>query len=158
MATIKSSNGVQLHCEYAYLWLQVPEHTWGVDVKTDLADDVSWSNAAFHAALAKNQDDHYGVTVQSWQRQAGYLDWAVAALTPAMRDWASANAPEWLAPSLRSPQAALQRPQHDNPSWKSVLKDDGEDQALDLLIRHIIRLRPRCLCKAETVFWFYFHL
>jgi hypothetical protein len=30
---------------------QVPEHTWGLDVKTFLGDYANWGNPAFHQLL-----------------------------------------------------------------------------------------------------------
>lgn len=102
--------------------VKVPEHTWGVDVKTDLADDVNWNNSAFKAALAKDEGGHYSTTIESWTRQAGYLDWAVTALTPAMREWAAKHTPRWLSAGLSSPLTSLQQPQHKDPTWKLLLE------------------------------------
>ncbi len=59
--------------------LQIPEHTWGVDIKTGLGDYKNWSNANFHGELARNAPN-YNVTVHSWQRQRRYLSWAVEEL------------------------------------------------------------------------------
>ncbi len=59
---------------------QVPEHTWGVDIKTSLPDYRNWSNADFHAAL-EARTPMYGSTVYSWVRQKAYLRWALAALS-----------------------------------------------------------------------------
>ena len=58
---------------------QVPEHTWGVDIKESLPDYRNWSNADFHAAL-EARTPMYGSTVYSWVRQKAYLRWALAAL------------------------------------------------------------------------------
>jgi hypothetical protein len=58
---------------------QVPEHTWGVDIKDSLPDYRNWSNADFHAAMAA-RTPMYGSTVYSWVRQKAYLRWALDAL------------------------------------------------------------------------------
>ena len=57
----------------------MPEHTWGVDVKTTLPDFRNWSNTDFHAAL-KARMPMYELTVHSWDRQRAYLRWALEAL------------------------------------------------------------------------------
>ncbi|KAK9837747.1 hypothetical protein WJX74_004142 [Apatococcus lobatus] len=101
--------------------LKVPEHTWGVDIKTDLADMVNFNNTAFRAALAKDEGGHYSTTVEGWTRQAGYLDWAVTALSPAMQTWAAEHTPRWLSAGLSSPLASLQQPQQADPTWKLLL-------------------------------------
>lgn len=56
---------------------QVPEHTWGADIKTYLPDYVNWDNAGFHARL---HDRDYSDVVAGWNDQASYLDHAVEAL------------------------------------------------------------------------------
>ena len=56
---------------------QVPEHTWGADIKTYLPDYVNWDNADFHAHL---QDREYRNVVAGWSDQASYLDHAIDAL------------------------------------------------------------------------------
>ena len=59
--------------------VQIPEHTWGFDTKTFLHDQSNWTNKAFHAQLdghAQNYEDN----VAQWQRQRGYMTWALEAL------------------------------------------------------------------------------
>ena len=59
--------------------LQIPEHTWGFDTKTFLHDIVNYANKDFHAQLeahAQNYEDN----IAQWQRQKGYLTWALEAL------------------------------------------------------------------------------
>lgn len=59
--------------------MQIPEHTWGFDTKTFLHDQSNWTNKDFHAQLdahAQNYEDN----VAQWQRQRGYMTWAVEAL------------------------------------------------------------------------------
>ena len=61
------------------LMMQVPEHTWGFDTKTFLHDNSNWSNKDFHAQLdahAQNYEDN----IAQWQRQRGYMTWALEAL------------------------------------------------------------------------------
>lgn len=58
---------------------QVPEHTWGFDTKTFLHDNANWANKQFHAQLdahAHNYEDN----IAQWQRQRGYMTWAMEAL------------------------------------------------------------------------------
>ena len=57
---------------------QIPEHTWGADVKAAMPDYRNWSNADFHGALAAGR---YADAVHCWQRQRAYLDWGLEALS-----------------------------------------------------------------------------
>lgn len=56
---------------------QVPEHTWGADVKMAMPDYVNWTNAHFSRALKRG---HYRNILHTWRRQRRYLDWAMEAL------------------------------------------------------------------------------
>ena len=59
--------------------LQIPEHTWGFDTKTFLHDQSNWANKDFHEQLdshAQNYEDN----IAQWQRQRGYMTWALEAL------------------------------------------------------------------------------
>jgi hypothetical protein len=64
----------------------VPEHTWGVDIKTYLPDYADWSNAQLDAQLA-NKTDMFIYTETAWTRQRSYTRYALQALgsTPAVR-------------------------------------------------------------------------
>ena len=42
---------------------QVPEHTWGVDVKTYLPDTANWANWQFQDELASNAEDYTYIQV-----------------------------------------------------------------------------------------------
>ncbi len=42
---------------------QVPEHTWGVDIKTYLPDTSNWANWQFQEELATNAKDYTYVQV-----------------------------------------------------------------------------------------------
>ena len=53
----------------------VPEHTWGVDIKTYLRDEQAWVRADFDAARA--QDYRFAYAEQSWAEQRAYLDEAL---------------------------------------------------------------------------------
>ena len=57
--------------------LQVPEHTWGLDVKTHLHDWVNYSAADFQSARSGH---NYQKMEASWKEQRGYLIDAVTAL------------------------------------------------------------------------------
>ncbi|KAL3138964.1 hypothetical protein ABBQ32_005773 [Trebouxia sp. C0010 RCD-2024] len=64
---------------FSRLLLKIPEHTWGFDTKTFLHDESNWSNKNFHAQLdahAQNYEDN----IAQWQRQRGYMTWALEAL------------------------------------------------------------------------------
>ena len=74
--------------------VQIPEHTWGFDTKTFLHDSDNWSNKDFHAQLdahAQNYEDN----IAQWQRQRGYMTWAVEALDQS------------LAPLAQTPDTSL---------------------------------------------------
>ena len=66
----------------------VPEHTWGVDIKTFLRDDKAFDRPAFEAARQSNP--RFVFTESSWMEQREYLDSAVAELEPADRARAEA--------------------------------------------------------------------
>lgn len=57
--------------------LKIPEHTWGLDVKTHLADFENYRNDLFDAARGK---PNFQKMEASWQEQRAYLDEALAAL------------------------------------------------------------------------------
>lgn len=53
----------------------VPEHTWGVDIKTYLRDEQAWDRADFE--IARAQDYRFAYAEQSWAEQRAYLDQAL---------------------------------------------------------------------------------
>lgn len=57
--------------------LKIPEHTWGLDVKTHLGDFENYGNDLFDAARGK---PNFQKMEASWQEQRAYLDEALAAL------------------------------------------------------------------------------
>ena len=59
--------------------LLVPEHTWGLDVKTHLADFANYAVADFRAA---RQQPNYLKMEASWDEQRGYIESARRALPP----------------------------------------------------------------------------
>lgn len=66
--------------------VQVPEHTWGEDVKVYLNDYDSWSNGLFGDARSMANYRHIEV---AWMRQRSYTRWALEALeegSSAVRD------------------------------------------------------------------------
>jgi hypothetical protein len=82
----------------------VPEHTWGVDIKSYLRDETAWDRAAFDRLRAS--DHRFAYTEQSWAEQRAYLDEAVAALDA---DDRAAAAPEPLpAPAVPAAGTQLQ--------------------------------------------------
>ena len=56
----------------------VPEHTWGIDVKTFLRDEAAWDRPAFDAA--RRSDPRFAFAERSWAEQRAYLDAAIAQL------------------------------------------------------------------------------
>ncbi|HZQ07734.1 MAG TPA: DUF5054 domain-containing protein [Anaerolineae bacterium] len=69
--------------------LLVPEHTWGLDVKTHLADSENFSRELFDAA---RDQPNFQKMEASWQEQRAYIEQAVHALddSPLQRDASSA--------------------------------------------------------------------
>ena len=59
--------------------MQVPEHTWGVDIKIYLDDYSSWTDAQLQAQIAAHQPN-YTYTIDAWIRQRSYTRWALEAL------------------------------------------------------------------------------
>jgi Domain of unknown function (DUF5054) len=57
--------------------LLVPEHTWGLDIKTHLADRVHYSNKRFQAV---RDQPNFLKMEESWKEQRTYLDQALDAL------------------------------------------------------------------------------
>ena len=57
--------------------LMVPEHTWGLDIKTHLNDDQAYDAAAFKAARGQA---HFRLLERSWEEQRAYLRAAIQAL------------------------------------------------------------------------------
>lgn len=53
----------------------VPEHTWGVDIKTFLRDEKAWDRADFE--IARLADPRFAFAQESWAEQRHYLDRAV---------------------------------------------------------------------------------
>ena len=71
----------------------VPEHTWGVDIKTFLRDETAWDRPAFEAA--RRSDPRFAFSEGSWEEQRDYLDSATDELDAgdrvrAMAAWTSA--------------------------------------------------------------------
>lgn len=58
----------------------VAEHTWGVDIKTYLRDDMAWDREDFERARAT--DYRFAYAQESWAEQRAYLDAAVDELDP----------------------------------------------------------------------------
>lgn len=99
--------------------MQIPEHTWGFDTKTFLHDNANWGNKQFHAQLdahAQNYEDN----IAQWQRQRGYMTWALEALDLSL-------------PHVSEPLLQTQKPSHNSsraPSHDSSHAADLADDAL----------------------------
>ena len=53
----------------------VPEHTWGVDIKTFLRDETAWDRPAFETA--RRSDPRFAFSEGSWAEQRDYLESAI---------------------------------------------------------------------------------
>jgi len=103
----------------------VPEHTWGVDIKTFLRDEAAWERNAFDAA--RRSDPRFAFTAQSWDEQRGYLDAAVDQLHADDRTRAAAA---WTA-ELPSPVdgVRLDGVTHSIAGWTVTLAEGAADVA-----------------------------
>jgi hypothetical protein len=63
--------------------MEVAEHTWGVDIKTYLRDEVAWDRPAF--AAARKNDPRFAFVEAAWAEQDGIIDAAICALDEADR-------------------------------------------------------------------------
>ena len=104
----------------------VAEHTWGVDIKTYLRDDLAWDRPAFEAA--RQSDYRFAYTEQSWAEQRGYIGTALESLGAS--DRAAADA----ALAVPAPGApAASRP-------GTSLREEGWSAELDPVTGDIARL------------------
>ncbi len=86
----------------------VPEHTWGVDIKTFLRDAIAWDRPALEAA--RLSDPRFAFVEESWAEQRRYLDAAIGELAPpdqqrAAAAWRAA-APPPVAGTATAPESA----------------------------------------------------
>jgi hypothetical protein len=79
----------------------IPEHTWGVDIKSYLRDDAAWDRDEYEAARAG--DHRFAYAEASWAEQRGYLDAAVAELEPDDRTRAEAELNALAVPAAPTP-------------------------------------------------------
>jgi hypothetical protein len=63
--------------------LLVPEHTWGMDLKTHLLDYDAYNREAFDAARSQENFRHFEA---SWHEQRAYIQSAVSALPSSVRE------------------------------------------------------------------------
>lgn len=75
--------------EFDRMLALVGEHTWGMDIKTHLSDDVHWLRSDFD--MARKVRPNYAKVEASWREQRAYLDSALAALPAALRHEAEAD-------------------------------------------------------------------
>ncbi len=76
--------------------IMVPEHTWGLDVKTFLADEQNYDAASFRAA---RPTPHFRMMEESWREQRTYLDAALFALGDTAQGQEAQHALAALVPS-----------------------------------------------------------
>ena len=61
------------------VFMQGPEHTWGVDIKVFLDDYADWTNTELQAQIAAH-NPRFVYTIDAWIRQRSYTRWALEAL------------------------------------------------------------------------------
>lgn len=83
---------------FARKLLEVPEHTWGVDIKTYLRDEQAWDRPDFDAA--RRRDPRFAIAEGSWAEQDRIVDDAIALLPEADRSVASEVASPPPAPGV----------------------------------------------------------
>jgi hypothetical protein len=89
----------------------VPEHTWGVDIKTYLRDETHWDRADFERA--RRDDPRFAFCEASWAEQRGYLDTALDALDDEDRSLAEAVVAEAKPTTDAAPPATSVDPASD---------------------------------------------
>jgi hypothetical protein len=65
---------------FARKLMEVPEHTWGVDIKIFLRDEAAFDRTAFEEARRTNP--RFAITEAAWAEQDRIVDEALAHLTP----------------------------------------------------------------------------
>jgi hypothetical protein len=95
----------------------VAEHTWGVDIKTYLRDEMAWDRPDFERARAN--DYRFAFSEKSWAEQRAYLDTALAELSQSERDDADHEL------------VALDPPPAHEPTQGTMLSDGGWTAAID---------------------------
>lgn len=62
--------------------IMIPEHTWGLDEKTHLHDNINYTKADFYA---HRNDESYKKMEKSWAEQRGFMYDAVSKLSPEVK-------------------------------------------------------------------------
>lgn len=96
---------------------QIAEHTWGVDIKTYLRDELAWDRPDFERA--RKTDYRFAYTEQSWAEQRAYLDAACAELDAGDREAASGAMAEIAVPPPAPIDAAATRLSHNG--WQAEI-------------------------------------
>jgi hypothetical protein len=102
--------------------LLVPEHTWGMDEKTHLADYASYTPAQLRAARSRPQ---FASMESSWAEQRAYLDEALAALDLIGEAPSRVPRPKRLADEARARLAALAPARPDTTGYSRVDEPAG---------------------------------
>ncbi|MBD8067158.1 DUF5054 domain-containing protein [Devosia sp. PTR5] len=98
----------------------VPEHTWGVDIKTYLRDETAWDREAFETA--RRTDPRFAYTEQSWAEQRAYMETALDQLGPADRQDADAALAQTHPPAPATP---LPGDTLKDGGWQATLSPEG---------------------------------
>jgi hypothetical protein len=115
---------------FSRFMLLVPEHTWGLDEKTHLADFEAYDAARFGAARG---EEHFRRMETSWQEQRDYLRSAVEALDAPLAEQAHA-ALQVLDPQVPDARGmAMVRPGELEETEFFRLRFDAQTGALALL-------------------------
>jgi hypothetical protein len=123
------TDGGPLDVKFGENLLLVAEHTWGMDIKTHLADFGIYSPAKLQRALGKS---NFRAVTASWKEQQAYLDKAIGALPERLRREAQLRLRE-LNP--KRPQAGKRRAvdkgiQIDLAPWRLTLDQHGRINSL----------------------------
>jgi len=123
----------------------VPEHTWGLDEKTHLADHDNYSQSSF---ISVRSDPAFARMARSWDEQRAYVDDAVAALgRSARRDEVESRLSE-LVPE-RPDVSNLRRVHDPNPAVETDCLAVGFDLGLGSVSSLITHERGTVLADAE---------
>lgn len=109
--------------------LMVPEHTWGMDIKTHLADHSNYRRADFERVRTA---PNYARVEASWAEQRAYLGEATAALAPGHRAEAEAFDARACRPTLEGyERVAEMTGEMQAAGWRLRFGDAGELRLLE---------------------------
>jgi len=117
--------------------LLVAEHTWGVDIKTHLADEKIWGQRQLKKALNK---PGFRLAAESWREQRAYLAEALAILPAPLRAEAKSRIRERkLSPAPKGGRSIKPGEPFTLGEWQIVIDPAGA----------ISHLKQGALCRAD---------